>query len=119
MQWSEGYSFDAEQLAVEVIENVGPGGHFLGEQHTLDHMREFFRSKAMNRLTWEDWEAAGKPEPWVAAQAEADQRFVLTGKRWLVVDGQPQCEACRAFVTSNFKRCIWCGVVVDRRAVSP
>ena len=50
---------------------VGPGGHFLGEQHTRDHMRDFFRSKVMNRMTWEDWDTAGRPDPRVAAEAEA------------------------------------------------
>ncbi|MEX0991478.1 MAG: trimethylamine methyltransferase family protein [Actinomycetota bacterium] len=73
MRWAEGYSFDAEQLAVEVIEHVGPGGHFLGEPHTLQHMRDFWRSKVMNRLTWEDWDAAGRPEPWKAAEAEVQR----------------------------------------------
>jgi len=30
---------DPETLAVEVIENVGPGGHFLSQKHTRKHMR--------------------------------------------------------------------------------
>jgi trimethylamine--corrinoid protein Co-methyltransferase len=28
-----------ETLAMEAIRNVGPGGHFLGQKHTRDHMR--------------------------------------------------------------------------------
>jgi trimethylamine--corrinoid protein Co-methyltransferase len=28
-----------ETLAMETIRNVGPGGHFLGQKHTRDHMR--------------------------------------------------------------------------------
>lgn len=30
---------NAETLALESIRNVGPGGHFLGQKHTRDHMR--------------------------------------------------------------------------------
>lgn len=30
---------DDESLAMETIRNVGPGGHFLGQKHTRDHMR--------------------------------------------------------------------------------
>jgi trimethylamine---corrinoid protein Co-methyltransferase len=30
---------DDESLAMESIRNVGPGGHFLGQKHTRDHMR--------------------------------------------------------------------------------
>lgn len=73
MSWAAGFPWDAEHLAVEVMEAVGPGGHFLGEQHTRDHMRDFFRSKVMNRLTWEDWDAEGRPEPFTKAQAEAER----------------------------------------------
>jgi trimethylamine--corrinoid protein Co-methyltransferase len=28
-----------ETLALDVIRNVGPGGHFLGQKHTRKHMR--------------------------------------------------------------------------------
>ena len=70
-EWASGYAFDEEALAVDTILNVGPGGHFLGEQHTLDHMRDFFRSRVMNRMTWEDWDEASRPDPRVAAEAEA------------------------------------------------
>ena len=28
-------------LAVDVVRAVGPGGHFLAQKHTMDHMREF------------------------------------------------------------------------------
>lgn len=73
MSWAAGFPWDAEHLAVEVMEAVGPGGHFLGEQHTRDHMRDFFRSKVMNRMTWEDWDAAGRPSPYTAAQAEVER----------------------------------------------
>ncbi|HEX5643394.1 MAG TPA: trimethylamine methyltransferase family protein, partial [Thermoleophilia bacterium] len=31
---------DEEQLALDVIDAVGPGGHFLGQAHTRRHMRE-------------------------------------------------------------------------------
>ena len=30
-----------DSLAVEVVRAVGPGGHFLAQRHTLEHMREF------------------------------------------------------------------------------
>ena len=31
---------DEETLALDVIDRVGPGGHFLGQPHTRRHMRE-------------------------------------------------------------------------------
>jgi trimethylamine--corrinoid protein Co-methyltransferase len=58
-----GFQVDEEALALEVIEKVGPGGHFLGEPHTLRHMREAWMSRFMDKDSWEAWEEAGRPEP--------------------------------------------------------
>jgi trimethylamine--corrinoid protein Co-methyltransferase len=52
-----------EDLALEVIEAVGPGGHFLAQPHTLRNMRRMWQPRVFGRETWEDWEAAGRPEP--------------------------------------------------------
>jgi len=70
-RWSRGYSFTDEDFGVDVIEEVGPGGHFLGAQHTLDHMRELWRGRLFDATTWEAWEEAGRPDPAEAAAAEA------------------------------------------------
>jgi trimethylamine--corrinoid protein Co-methyltransferase len=58
-----GFDVDDETLAMEVIEGVGPGGHFLGEPHTLRHMREAWTSRYMDTDTWEAWEEQGNPQP--------------------------------------------------------
>ena len=52
-----------EDLALEVIEAVGPGGHFLAQPHTLRNMRRMWRPRVFDRETWEAWETAGRPEP--------------------------------------------------------
>jgi trimethylamine--corrinoid protein Co-methyltransferase len=70
-RFAEGYAFDEEAFALDTIENVGPTGHFLGEEHTLTHMREFWRDTFMDRRSWDDWEAQGRPDPRVAATAKA------------------------------------------------
>ena len=36
----EGIEVTPEKLATEIVDDVGPGGHFLGEQHTMDHFEE-------------------------------------------------------------------------------
>jgi trimethylamine---corrinoid protein Co-methyltransferase len=59
----EGIPTSDEHLAVSVIDAVGPGGHFLGERHTLRHMRSGWRARFFGRETWEAWEEAGRPEP--------------------------------------------------------
>jgi trimethylamine--corrinoid protein Co-methyltransferase len=58
-----GLTIDDEALAVDVIGEVGPGGNFLAEDHTVAHMRELWQPRLFDRGTWEDWEAAGRPSP--------------------------------------------------------
>lgn len=60
---TEGVADADEDLALEVIEAVGPGGHYLAQPHTLRHMREQWQPRFFGRDAWEDWESAGRPQP--------------------------------------------------------
>mgnify|MGYP000028255635 CR=1 FL=1 len=42
-----GIPVDDESLAVEVIEAVGPGGHFMEQEHTVAHMREIWQPRLL------------------------------------------------------------------------
>jgi trimethylamine--corrinoid protein Co-methyltransferase len=70
-RWAEGFAFDDEAFAIDAIDAVGPTGHFLDQEHTLLHMREFWRDTYMDRRSWDDWEAQGRPNPTVAANGRA------------------------------------------------
>jgi trimethylamine--corrinoid protein Co-methyltransferase len=50
------YEFNEQDLALDVIAKVGPGGHFLREKHTRMHMRDFRYSPFL----WRDDES-GNP----------------------------------------------------------
>jgi len=54
-----GIPVDRENLAVESIKRVGPGGHFLSDDHTLDHFRENWQPDLTDRRTYEDWKSRG------------------------------------------------------------
>lgn len=55
-----GVPVDAEHLALEAIERVGPGGHFLADDHTLRHFRsEFWMPELLDRSNWDSWQEAG------------------------------------------------------------
>jgi trimethylamine--corrinoid protein Co-methyltransferase len=69
-RWADGYGFDDAHLGLDVIHEVGPANHYLGEQHTLDHMRDLWRSTYMDRSSWEEWLGADEPDPEQAALAE-------------------------------------------------
>ena len=63
IRWAEGYAVDDAHIGLDVIEHVGPEGHFLAEPHTLQHMGELWRATYMDGSSWEEWEAAGEPDP--------------------------------------------------------
>jgi len=56
----DGVNTDPEALAVEVIKQVGPGGHFLGNDHTLENFRQHKRPELANRKRYEDWVKDGE-----------------------------------------------------------
>ena len=56
-----GIPFNRDTQAIDVIERVGPGGHFMDDQHTFDHFREeFWRSDLLNTKTHDQWKADGE-----------------------------------------------------------
>ena len=55
----EGIRVDKEYLAVDCIKRVGPGGHFLGQDHTLNHFKENWQPDLTDRKTHEDWNSRG------------------------------------------------------------
>ena len=52
----KGIIVNDETLALDVIKNVGPGGNFLNQKHTLKHMREIFLPQYMDRRPYNEWE---------------------------------------------------------------
>ena len=56
-----GITVNRETLAREVIEAVGPAGHFLQQKHTLKHFKnELWHAKLLNHKAIGPWEEAGK-----------------------------------------------------------
>ncbi len=54
-QFTRGILVDEETLAVDVIHQVGPGGHFMGEEHTMKYFREVWYSNLFDRSNYESW----------------------------------------------------------------
>ena len=56
----QGIEVNVETLARAVIEKVGPGGHFLQEDHTLHHFRkELWMPSLLTRQHYEVWQQDG------------------------------------------------------------
>ena len=52
----QGIVVDDENLALDVIASVGPGGNFLTQKHTRKHMRDIFLPQFMDRRPYSEWE---------------------------------------------------------------
>jgi trimethylamine--corrinoid protein Co-methyltransferase len=55
----QGIRLDEEYLAVEVIDQVGPGGQFMSHDHTLSHWRELWSPQLYDRQRLDRWEKQG------------------------------------------------------------
>ncbi|WP_315927192.1 trimethylamine methyltransferase family protein [Mesorhizobium sp. SP-1A] len=59
-KYAGGVSFDDFKDAMAAIREVGPAGHFLGTQHTLEHFESaFFMPSIMDFNSYEQWNAEG------------------------------------------------------------
>ncbi len=58
----QGFQVNEETLALDAIRQVGPGGHFLQAEHTLNHFRsESWIPRFFDRLPYQTWLEQGKP----------------------------------------------------------
>jgi len=59
-KFMEGIRVDEGSIARQVIEDIGPGGHYLAHKHTLDHCRDaVWGSKLLARQPYERWKDEG------------------------------------------------------------
>ena len=54
---------DNEHLALDVIDEVGPGGVFIDQEHTVAHFRsEVWMPRLLDREYFQQWQDAGRPD---------------------------------------------------------
>jgi trimethylamine--corrinoid protein Co-methyltransferase len=52
-------SIDAQTLAMQVIDEVAPGGNFTGHDHTLQHFKKIWYPKLFDRRNYQNWTQDG------------------------------------------------------------
>ena len=71
---ARGFEVNDDTLAVNVIRSVGPGGHFLSQKHTLDHLlKEYWIPKISNRNPYETWTKTGAKDIAQVARAKVEE----------------------------------------------
>ena len=58
-QYMGGIPVNAHSLALDVIERVGPGGHYLQDQHTLENFKKIRYSELFDRSIYDQWQSSG------------------------------------------------------------
>jgi trimethylamine--corrinoid protein Co-methyltransferase len=58
-QFMDGLPVAEETLAIDLIDRVGPGGHYMQADHTMNHFRKVRYSKLFERMVYDQWKEAG------------------------------------------------------------
>ena len=82
----EGIQINEETLALDVIDQVGPGGNYLTHDHTFDHMRKRSTAGLFCRTGYEQWVDAGRKGMYERAREEAT-RLLSNHKPKTLPDG--------------------------------
>ncbi|MDV7141667.1 trimethylamine methyltransferase family protein [Tropicimonas sp. TH_r6] len=71
---AEGVKVDEEAQAMDALREVGPGGHYLGCEHTQRHFKDaFWRSDVLDYKPYETWEEEGARDSATLAQARVEK----------------------------------------------
>lgn len=66
-----GIEVSEEDLALELIEKIGPGGHYIAEEHTMKHFREeMYFPQVLNRKNYDSWRIDGSLDYKTAANRQ-------------------------------------------------
>jgi trimethylamine--corrinoid protein Co-methyltransferase len=95
----QGMHIDDENLAVDIIKSVGPGGDFLMQEHTMKYMRTLPSApKLIYRGNRENWLASGGKG--LAEQAAESAAEILANHKPLPLDDDAK-SALRAIVEES------------------
>jgi trimethylamine--corrinoid protein Co-methyltransferase len=74
-----GIQVDKEHLAVDVINRVGPGGHFLDDDHTFNHYMDNWQPDLTDRKSHATWQSEGAKT--MGQRAQEKVRHILAHHR--------------------------------------
>lgn len=58
-QYARGLDVSEQALALDIIDSVGPGGHYLTQEHTMMHFRDAWYSELFDRRGFNTWSQNG------------------------------------------------------------
>ncbi len=95
-----GINVNEDTLAFDVIQQVGPGGNFVAEDHTIEHMMdEFFYPELSVRCSFDIWEEQGQPD--MLRRAKETVNRILEEGREGIMEQETILELKKAFPSSH------------------
>jgi trimethylamine--corrinoid protein Co-methyltransferase len=79
-----GFEISDETLALDLIDEIGPGGEFLTSKHTLENFRRNWFPQLLSRITYERWEKEGKKD--LGQRAGDKARYILENHKPLPLE---------------------------------
>ncbi len=77
----QGFRVNDDTLALDVIKEIGPGGHYMMHPHTLESMRSQSRPELIDRKARAVWEESGSTNAYERAVAKA---------KWILENHHPE-----------------------------
>jgi trimethylamine--corrinoid protein Co-methyltransferase len=71
----QGVQINEETLAVDVIKTVGPGGHYMSQKHTLNHLRELYTPTLFDKESEVTWTKTGSKDIRDTARMKAQKHL--------------------------------------------
>ncbi len=81
-----GFEINDETLALDLIDETGPGGEYLTSVHTLRNFRRNWFPELLSRITYEKWEKEGQKD--FGQKAGDKARFILENHKPLPLDDE-------------------------------
>ncbi|RLE54881.1 MAG: hypothetical protein DRJ40_09900 [Thermoprotei archaeon] len=73
-RFSRGFNIGIEELAIDLLRDVGPGGTFLSKKHTVKHFKkEIYHPHILLRYDMREWMRRGSPSLLERAKQEVEQ----------------------------------------------
>ena len=69
----QGIDVDEKEIAMDVIDKVGPKGQYLSHPHTLANFRRFYMPRYADRSSYDSWVAGGKKEMYDVAHDDVER----------------------------------------------
>lgn len=93
-RFTEGYQINEESLALDLISEIEPAGHFLSERHTLTHSKtELYRSDVVDKRSHGDWEDDGSKSTFEMGHDRVNERLAAYEEPELDADIKRDLEA--------------------------